>query len=416
MRPPVAPARAATLAIVGVVAPKVLRYRPVNPADEAPLVATLLTPRRLAGVLPGLWDRGEAVLPLDPAAPVAATRRVLESLRPTHLLDDDGLRQLNGGLPVHADVAAVVATSGTTGKPKGVELTRRGAFDGGRAYAQGIGVTQADHWLGCLPMHHVAGLAVVPRSLATNVPATIHDEFDVEAVGRAPRDVGATIVLVVPTMLRRLLDADIPLGRYRLVLVGAGPLPDSLRDRCADLGISVVNTYGMTEAWGGVAFDGIPIPGVELKVDEHHEVCVRGTLVMRGYRLRPDLTAQVLDDEGWYHTGDVGEIDDGVLRVTDRRRDIVKSGGVSVGPSEVEHALEHHPDVADVCIVGADDEEWGERVVACVVPTNPSSPPTLEELRAWASERISREKLPRELRLVDAIPRSVSGKPRRHEL
>lgn len=172
----------------------------------------------------------------------------------------------------------------------------------------------------------------------------------------------------------------------------------------------------MTEAWGGVAFDGVPIPGMEVRVNAHGEVCVRGPLVMRGYRLRPDLTAQVLDDEGWYHSGDVGEIRDGVLRVTDRRRDIVKSGGVSVSPSEVEHALEHHPAVADVCVIGAPDDEWGERVVACVVPSDPSSPPALADLRDYARDILSREKLPRELRLVEAIPRSVSGKARRHEL
>jgi O-succinylbenzoic acid--CoA ligase len=387
------------------------------PADgEAPLVATLLAPTELAALVPALWDAGEAVLPLDPSAPPAAIDRMIEALRPTHLADRDGRRALPGGVPTRDDVVAVVATSGTTGEPKGAELTRTGAIEGARAYAAGLGATPADRWLGCLPMHHVAGLAVVPRSLYTGIPATVHDGFDVDAVARSPAAEGTTIVLVVATMLRRLLDAGAPLSRFRKVLVGAGPLAPDLRERCAERGVDVVNTYGMTEAWGGVAFDGVPIPGVELAVAADGEVLVRGSLVMAGYRLRPDLTAEVIDRDGWYHTGDVGELRDGVLVLTDRLRDLVKTGGVTVSPTEVEQVLVRHPAVADVTVAGAPDPEWGERVVAFVVPADPSAPPSLDDLRAFARDRLAPAKLPRELRLLDAIPRSSSGKALRRAL
>ncbi len=392
----------------------------VPESDGAPVVATRLMPRALARLLPGLWDAGEAVLPIDPAAPPAAVDRLLETLRPTHLIDEHGRHSLPGGVPTDRDVVAVVATSGTTGMPKGVELTRDGAIEGARAYAAGIGAGEDDHWLGCMPMHHVAGLAVVPRSLYTGIPATIHDRFDVAAVAAAPAQ-GATIVLVVPTMLRRLLDAGAPLATYRTVLVGAGALPADLHERCAEEGVSVVNTYGMTEAWGGVAFDGIPIPGVELRVDDidgsgSGEVLVRGSLVMRGYRLAPALSAEVLDDDGWYRSGDIGELVDGRLVITDRLGDLIKTGGVTVSPTEVEEAIIRHPGVDDVCVVGEEDAEWGERVVAFVVPADATSPPTLDEVRVAARDHLTAAKLPQALRLVEEIPRSVSGKALRHQL
>jgi O-succinylbenzoic acid--CoA ligase len=383
---------------------------------EAPLVATLLRARELAAALPGMWEDGEAVLPLDPASPAAVTARLISTLRPTHLVDRDGRRALAHGVPVDDDIVAVVATSGTTGEPKGVELTRDGAVLGARAYAEGIGATTDDRWLGCLPLHHVAGLAVVPRSIYTGIPATVHDGFDADRVAGSPEREGTTIVLVVGTMLRRLLDAGAPLARFRTVLVGAGPLAPDLRERCDTLGVHAVNTYGMTEAWGGVAFDGVPIPGMELRVADDGEILVRGTLVMRGYRLRPDLTAEVLDADGWYRTGDVGAIVDGALVVTDRLRELVKSGGVTVSPTEVEQVLVRHGDVVDVCVVGVPDAEWGERVVAVVVPADAAAPPSLEALRAFARDHLAAAKLPREVRYVDTIPRSASGKPLRRLL
>jgi O-succinylbenzoic acid--CoA ligase len=385
---------------------------------EADLVAVLLPATQVARVAPALWGDGAAILPLDPAAPPGVVDGAIAALRPTHLLDADGRRTLADGVPVGDDVAAVVATSGTGGTwgAKAAELTRTGMEEGARAYCGALGATSADRWLGCLAMHHVAGLAVLPRSLVTGIPATIHDGFDLDAVSRSPRVDGTTIVLLVPTMLRRLLDAGAPLHEFRLVLVGAGPLPDDLRERAADAGARTVNTYGMTEAWGGVAFDGVAIPGVEIRLADGGEILVRGPNIMKGYRLRPDLTAAVFDADGWYRTGDVGEWDGGILRVVDRRADLVKTGGVSVAPSVVEHVLGRHPGVADVAVVGAPDPEWGERVVACVVARDPGKPPSLADLRAFARDRLPASHLPREVRLVAAVPRSASGKARRAAL
>jgi acyl-CoA synthetase (AMP-forming)/AMP-acid ligase II len=143
---------------------------------------------------------------------------------------------------------------------------------------------------------------------------------------------------------------------------------------------------------------------------------VRGDMVMRGYRLDPVQTDAVLAPDGWLSTGDIGEIRDGRVRVVDRKKDLVITGGVNVSPTEVEGVLSHHPSVHDVCIIGVPDDEWGERVVAYVVPADVSAPPTVDDLRAYGRERLSAAKLPREVRLIDAIPRSGGGKPLRREL
>jgi acyl-CoA synthetase (AMP-forming)/AMP-acid ligase II len=144
---------------------------------------------------------------------------------------------------------------------------------------------------------------------------------------------------------------------------------------------------------------------------------VRGPVVMRGYRLRPANTAAALSSDGWLRTGDVGaRAEDGTLRVVDRGRDLVVTGGVSVSPTEVEGVLHRHPGVADVAVGGAPDAEWGERVVAHVVATDPSAPPTLAELRAFAAGHLSSAKLPRQVVLVDSIPRTPGGKIRRRLL
>jgi O-succinylbenzoic acid--CoA ligase len=319
-------------------------------------------------------------------------------------------------VPVAAGTAAVMVTSGTTGEPKGVELTAAGLAVMGRGYSAGLDATSADRWLACLPLHHVAALAIIGRAWVTGVPWTAHDGFDLDAVARSAREEGTTIVSLVPTTLRRLLDAGAPLHEYRGVVLGGAPTPPALRARAEQGGVSVVDAYGLTETWGGFALDGVPIEGADVRLADDGEVLVRGAMVMRGYRFAPDESKRAVDDDGWLHTGDVGTITDGRVAVVDRKKDLVISGGVNVSPTRVEAVLAEHPDVIDVCVVGAPDDEWGERVVAVCVPVAAAAPPTLDDLRAFARDRLPAAHLPRELRVVDAIPRSGGGKALRRML
>jgi O-succinylbenzoic acid--CoA ligase len=288
----------------------------------------------------------------------------------------------------------------------------------GYGYAGGLDADERDRWLTCLPLHHVASLGALARAYVTGAPWVAHERFEVERVARAPRAEAATIVSLVPTTLLRLLDANAPLHEFRRVIIGGAPLPHALRARAEAEGIAIVDAYGLSETWGGFTLDGIPIAGVEARLAaETAEILVRGAPVMRGYRLDPDRTAEVLDADGWLHTGDIGAFDgDSRLRVVDRAKDLVISGGVNVSPTEVENVLVTHPAIEDVCVIGVLDDEWGERVVAFVVVKPDATTPALEALRAFGAEHLTAPKLPRELRVVDEIPRSTGGKALRRLL
>ena len=393
-----------------------------------PLVAVILPPTVAATVITRAWDSGQAVAPLDPDAPRAQLRRQLDALRPTHVVDGSGRWTEPDGRPAAEGVMSVVATSGTTGEPRGVELTAEGLRASAAAVGEALDLSAGDRWLSCLPLHHVGGLAVVGRAWAAGTPVTVVDRWDprlVEAAG----DIPATLVSLVPTLVRRALDQPDQaslLGRFRQVLVGGAALASGLVAKAQEAGIGLTSTYGMTETWGGVVHDGHPLAGVEVRVaggaggaaggGGGGEIQLRAPMVMRGYRFRPDETAEAFTGDGWYRTGDAGHWQDGRLVVVDRLRDLVVTGGVSVSPAEVEAVLALHPAVADVCVTGAADPEWGERVVAHVVARDPGNPPGLEELRRFASEQLPAAKLPRQVVLTAAIPRTASGKPLRRLL
>lgn len=344
-----------------------------------------------AAAIRSAWDAGDAVLVLDPRAPEAEVDAIVARMRP-----DEG---------VEPDVAAVVVTSGTAGVSKGVELTWDGLVASAAAVGAALAVGPGDRWLACLPLHYVAGLAVLGRAWVTGTPVTVVGGFDVATVTTSD----ATLVSLVPTMVRRLHEAGTDLGRFRRVLLGGGPVREQ--------GPNIVATYGLTETWGGVVHDGHPLTGVELSVAEGGEILVRSPTVMRGYRLAPEDTAAALSADGWLCTGDAGMIDgDGRLHVVDRLRDLIVTGEVKVSPSEVEAVLALHPGVAEVCVTGAPDPEWGERVVAHVVPRESGEAPDLAELRAFAADRLSAAKLPRQVIVTDAIPRTAGGKPLRRLL
>jgi o-succinylbenzoate---CoA ligase len=378
-------------------------------SSSVALVAIALPRPAAARAVVAAWEAGEAVLPLDPEAPAPELKGILAAARPTHLLDAGGRSRLPGGEPAEAGLAVVLATSGTSGTPKVVELgadaVRWSALATSRALAAGPG----DRWLCCLPLHRVAGLAVVARAWHTGLPIEVHERFDPGAVRAAAGR--ATLVSLVPAMLRRLLAAGDEAARFRRVLLGGGPVPADLVEEAARRGIGLVRTYGLTETFGGMVHDGHPLDGAELRIGgPEGELLVRGPMLLRRYRGDPGRTADALAG-GWLRTGDLGRIGPGGrLEVLGRSDDLVISGGVNVHPDEVEAVLAAHPGVAEAAVTGRPDPEWGQRVAAFVVPRDPANPPTLAELRAFAGERLAPAKAPRELVLLPALPRSPSGK------
>jgi o-succinylbenzoate---CoA ligase len=390
------------------VATALLAYLPMS--SSVALVAIALPRPAAARAVVAAWEAGEAVLPLDPGAPAAELKGILAVARPTHLLDGDGRRRLPGGEAAEAGLAAVVATSGTSDAPKVVELGADAVRWSALATSAALGAGPGDRWLCCLPVHGVAGLAVVARAWHTGLPLEVHERFDLDAVRQAAGR--ATLVSLVPAMLRRLLAAGDEAARFRRVLLGGGPVPADLADGAAGRGVGLVRTYGLTETFGGMVHDGHPLDGAEVRIggDPEGEVLVRGPMLFRRYRGDPGRTAAALSD-GWLATGDLGRLGPGGrLTVLGRADDLVISGGVNVHPDEVEAVLATHPAVAEAAVAGRPDPEWGSRVTAFVVPRDPASPPTLAELRAFTRERLAAAKAPRELVLVPALPRSPSGK------
>lgn len=378
-----------------------------------PLHALALPPTAAVAEINRIWDRGEAVLPLDPRAPGAALRRQIETLRPTHLVDADGRSRMPDGEPVEDGIAAVVTTSGTSGTPKGVELTEAGIEASARAVSAALGAGPADRWLLCVPSHAVAGLAIVARVRHTGASLVVHDRFDPAKVAAGD---GATWASLVATMLARVLDTGAACATTPSVLLGGGPVPPGLLDRARAAGVHVTISYGMTETFGGCVLDRRPVEGVELRLAGDGEVLLRGPVLPRRYRGDAEATAAVLRG-GWLHTGDLGELDaEGRLHVTGRKRELIITGGVNVQPGEVERVLSAHPGVDEVGVAGLPDPEWGERVVAWVVPADPADPPDLTTLRGFARDRLPAAKLPRQVVVVEALPRTGSGKLRRRLL
>jgi o-succinylbenzoate---CoA ligase len=365
-------------------------------------------------LLETVWDAGAALFPMPPRLGAREAGDLLELAEPTVVVDAEGATRVAGGTPVDGDVALLVATSGTAGAPRLVELGRPAVTAAVAASAAALGGDSRGKWLCCLPLGHIGGLLVVLRSVVLGAPVEIQAGFDARTVAGVAN---ARYVSLVPTMLARLLDAGSDLTAYSAVLVGGGPLPDELRRRAAAAGANVVETYGLTESSGGVVYDGRALPGVTVRTGEAGAIEIAGPTLMTGYRLDPAATAAAFTADGWLRTRDAGAVDgDGRLRVLGRLDEVIISGGEKIWPQDVEDALEGHPKVAEVAVAGRPDPRWGSRVVAFVVPTDPASPPSLEELRDFAGVRIARFRAPRELVVAARLPRTPTGKVRRSAL
>lgn len=353
----------------------------------------------LEGVLDG---RDPAILPVPADA------------RSAELLTE----HLGVGDDIDDDVALVVPTSGTTGIPRGAMLTARALIASASATHDRIGGPGS--WLLALPAHHIAGLQVMVRSLlAGTVPVAIDPSFDVGVLPSAIEALGSGAryaSLVAVQLAKALADpgATIALAELDAVLIGGGPMPTAVRDAAAAAGIRVVRTYGMSETAGGCVYDGTPLDGVRVRIDDGR-VVLGGDTVAMGYRnpTEPDPFAE----PGWFRTDDAGVVDDsGVLRILGRIDDAIGTGGLTVMPQLVEAALGSHPAITDCAVFGVGDDRLGQRVVTAVVLAAGVEPPTVAELRAHVEKTLDATAAPREVYLVDELPRRGIGKLDRQAL
>ncbi len=318
-------------------------------------------------------------------------------------------------VPAAPDGTVVIATSGSTGEPKLVELGTDALRASAAATAARLGGEAA--WLLALPAEHVAGVQVVVRALLAGDPPEVLDlrgGFRPDAFAAATARLPGTRrhTSLVPTQLRRLLDADGPapeaLRSYAAVLVGGAALDPGLHARARAAGVAVVTTYGMSETAGGCVYDGVPLDGVTVDLEDDGRIRLGGPTLARGYLGRPEETAAAFAG-GRFRTGDLGRWEDGRLVVLGRADDVVVTGGEKVAPAAVERVLGAQPGVVAACVVGLPDPEWGRVVAAAVVGARLDH----DALRAAVRAELGRAAVPRRIVELAAIPLRGIGKPDR---
>ncbi|WP_030606151.1 acyl-CoA synthetase [Streptomyces fulvoviolaceus] len=410
----------------------------------------------------GAVEAGVAAVPLNPKSGEKELGHILSDSAPTVVLTAPGdelpspLRHLERidvdvhatgqGPGVHttdADPALVVYTSGTTGPPKGAVIPRRAITATLDALADAWQWTGADVLVHGLPLFHVHGLVLGILGPLRRGGSVRHlGRFSTEGVTRELND-GATMLFGVPTMYHRIAQTlpDDPelakaLARARLLVSGSAALPVHDHERItAATGRRVIERYGMTETLMNTSVRadgepragtvGVPLPGVELRLVEEDgspitsydgetvgEIQVRGPNLFTEYLNRPDATADAFTTDGWFRTGDMAVRDpDGYVRIVGRKAtDLIKSGGYKIGAGEIENALLEHPGVREAAITGEPDADLGERIVAWIVPEDPQSPPSTDELADHVARRLAPHKRPRVVHHLTALPRNDMGK------
>ena len=318
------------------------------------------------------------------------------------------------------DTAVILYTSGTTGQPRGAELTHANLLSNARVTAELFGFGSDDSVLGALPLAHAFGqTCTLNAPLLAGARLVLADRFE-------PRD-GVTVLVGVPSMYARLLAQGAPsMPALRLCVSGGAPLAPELLDACeAALGTRLLEGYGLTETSPVTAFNrpsdprrpgsiGTPVTGVAMRlldpIDGVGEIAIRGHNVMKGYWNRPDETRAVLSEDGWLRTGDLARVDeDGAFRIVGRAKELIIRDGRNVHPREIEDVLHGHPDVLEAAVLGVPDSLLGEEVVACVVVASRATV-TEDELRDHVRERVAESKVPRRVWFAAALPRSATGK------
>jgi fatty-acyl-CoA synthase len=373
-------------------------------------------------------DDPEVPAPFDVPAPWASWSTLIEAAQPSTVLVR---RQFD-------DPAILMFTSGTTGLPKGVILSHGNAWWNAVNVDTMVDTRRGDVTHAVAPLFHIGALnSFVLRNLVRGGTVVIRRGFDPGQLLADLVEHKVNSMFGVPAMFAALarvpgfFDAD--LRHLRSIVVAGAPVPPTLIEQYAEHDITLQQAWGLTETapfathlpaertLEKLGSAGIPMPYTEVRVvdpasgqptepDVRGEVVVRGPNVTPGYWENPEATAAAFDDDGWFHSGDIGYLDkDGYLFIVDRLKDMIITGGENVYPAEVESALADMPGVADVAVVGVSDERWGETVVAMVSLTDDASI-TLEDVRAYAATRLARYKLPTRLKIVELVPRNPSGK------
>lgn len=318
---------------------------------------------------------------------------------------------------VSADTVLVVETSGSTGTPKLVEISGPALIAAATAATTRLG--GSGHWLLATPVSFIGGIGVLTRTALNGTEIVVTERgagFRPELFATAGEKLlgltGRHFTSLVPTQLRRILADPAAVAVARELdgmLIGGAPLTEDLRHAALAAGLPVIGAYGLSETSGGCVYDGLPLDGVRIRINAEDRIEVAGPLLATGYLGRPDLTERTFRG-GWLRTGDLGRWSDGVLTVLGRADDVIITGGVKVAPEPTEGVLRSVPGVAQVCVLGVPDAEWGQRVTAVVVPVDQDNPPDVETMRATVRRQLTAAATPRRVIFADSLPLRGAGK------
>ena len=347
-----------------------------------------------------IWDSGDAAMPLDQRLPDVSRTKLLAEMNASAVINADGSRTiLAHGQPVESGDALVIATSGSTGQPKGVVHTHDAILFATKTTIARLRCTADDHWLACISLAHVGGLSVVLRALHLGSRLTVSSRADQTTI-MAALDDGATMTSLVSTVLQ-----SVDISRFKTVLIGGSNAPDNLPN-------NAISTYGLTETMGGVVYDSAPLEGVEVRLGDDSEIEIRSKSLLRCYRNGVDPKSA----DGWLRTGDLGEMSDGRLTVFGRKDDRINTGGFKVWPNVVEKSIRQLTIVTDVVVGAAPDKKWGSAVTAWVTLQPNGASLSLEVLRMHVRESLPDYCAPQKLFVIDQIPRTSLGKVQMSEL
>ena len=342
-------------------------------------------------------------------------------------------------VPEEDATATINYTSGTTARPKGVELTHRNLWLNATVFGWQCGVNDRDVYLHTLPMFHCNGWGQVYGATAMGVTHVVLRKVDGAEILRRIDRHGVTLLCGAPAVATMVLDAadgGHSSARVRMVVAGAPPPTRTIERIEAELGWEFIQIYGLTETaplltmnrsraeWDDLSASdraaklvraGAPALGVSLRIDGQGEVLARCNHVLEGYWAQPEATADAIVD-GWFHTGDGGDLDDECyLTISDRKKDVIISGGENISSIEVEDAVFSHPDVAEVAVIGVPSDKWGETVMALVVVA-PGATVTEADLIAHCRERLAHYKCPKIVEFRDELARTATGKLQKFKL
>ena len=361
--------------------------------------------------------------------------------------DDEAVLAPEGATPAPWErdenaTATINYTSGTTARPKGVQITHRNIWTNALTFALHAGVTDRDVYLHTLPMFHANGWGMPFATTGLGVKQVVLRKVDGAEILRRVRDHGVTFMCAAPAVVNAVLDAattwegDLPgRDRVRIIVAGAPPPTQTVARVEAELGWEFIQIYGLTETsplltinrtraeWDDLSTEeragrlvraGAPALGVSLRLAPDREVLARSNVVLEGYWDQPEESARALED-GWFHTGDGGTIEDGYLTISDRKKDVIITGGENVSSVEVEDVIFSHPAVTEVAVIGVPDEKWGETIKALVVLA-PDAEVTEAELVAWCKERAAGYKAPTSVEFRAELARTATGKLQKFKL